>query len=673
MIKENSSISIYLKLSFWMICLSPFFSRGQSVNSDIILENNNVRLVFADSSEFQMKRFVVNGKNLLASQSTSPWELTYRGVNGENPKLHPRLGYYKGVSVVKNEDSTTAFFKWDMVLTDTLFPVIMSVILYNNIELPEWNIEAKVPNEWVITHLVFPRISLERPDDPKIILSVGYGVEYNINTGNTLQSRYPSGTGTMQLVLMHNDSGCFYYSTKDKEGSDKIFKVNDQGDNVLFSTEITTSYAWTEKSQFSLPWGTVMGYCKNGWQDAVERWYRPFTFTTQWGKNKISERTNITSWIKDADLWLRPMHVEDNTMKEVNKALSYFGKGVGLHWYYWHNHPFDTKYPEYFPCKNDFPEMVKEAQKRGGFVTPYINGRLWDINTASYIELNGKEASCRKPDGTLYTEVYGSKVLNTVTCPSSETWKGIQSELIKRILTEIGTDGVYIDQIGAAAGEACYAENHDHPLGAGNWWHHSYRDMIKEIRLKHVKNEHALTTEENAECYIDLFDMMLIVNTPHSNYQKIVPLFPVVYSDRAIYSGYTYIPWHIRNGVFKYLTMRSLLWGAQLGWIEPGKIMKPEHEKEALFLKNCTNFRRQHHDLFLGGRFIKEIIPTGDNPTIKIPGYEKINVVLAAEWKSTDNELNIVVVNMDNQQRKVILPNERKLKIEGLSCVIIKK
>ena len=134
-------------------------------------------------------------------------------------------------------------------------------------------------------------------------------------------------------------------------------------------------------------------------------------------------------------------------MEAVRKAMKYYGKGVGLHWYYWHNHRFDTKYPEYFPEKAGFKEMIKETQELGGFITPYINGRLWDPATDSYKTLNGKDASCRKADGTLYTEVYSSKVLNTVTCPASYIWRDVLKGVNKQILTELKTNGVYMDQI----------------------------------------------------------------------------------------------------------------------------------------------------------------------------------------------------------------------------------
>ena len=54
------------------------------------------------------------------------------------------------------------------------------------------------------------------------------------------------------------------------------------------------------------------------------------------------------------------------------------------------------------------------------------------------------------------------------------------------------------------------------------------------------------------------------------------------------------------------MSMRSLLWGSQLGWVEPSLLMRPDAKREAKFLKNLTDFRRQQHDLFLGGRLYRK-------------------------------------------------------------------
>ena len=67
-----------------------------------------------------------------------------------------------------------------------------------------------------------------------------------------------------------------------------------------------------------------------------------------------------------------------------------------------------------------------------------------------------------------------------------------------------------MDQIGCANSEPCYATNHGHAPGGGDWWPFAYRSLLTEMRTNLYKENQAMTTEENAECYIDLFDMMLV-------------------------------------------------------------------------------------------------------------------------------------------------------------------
>jgi len=670
----NSKCHILL---LFLFLLTPPFSWASSIkeNDDLIIENKNVKLTFSGSNDFLFKEFIMDGQNILPKEgsSTIPWQLTYKGPNGENPVLLPKWGDYIGGEIRKEQGSTTLVFTWQMVIDEIhTYPVRILVSLDDDAELPEWNIEAELPTGWVITEVEFPRIAVSKPEDAKAILPVGFGTEYKLGNDGLLQSRYPSCTGGMQLVLMYHQGGAVYFSAKDKGASGKIFKMKSEGKSLVFIQNVTTSYGWTQHNIFSLPWKTVMGFTKRGWQDAVDKWYRPFTFQTQWGAKTLPER-NIVKWIKNADLWIRPMNVSDETMASVREALKFFGKGIGLHWYYWHHYPHDVKYPEYFPPKLGFEDMVKEAQKLGGYVTPYMNGRLWDPATETYKTRNGRDASCRKPDGTLYTEVYSSKVLNTVTCPSSPIWCDILKEVNRKILTDIKTNGVYIDQIGAASSEPCYATNHGHAPGGGDWWPKSYRRLIQEMRSDIYNENQAMTTEENAECYIDLFDMMLTVNSPHNNWVKMVPLFPFVYSDRCIYSGYTYIPESTTDGSLEFITMRSFLWGSQLGWTEPGFIMKPEAKNIALFLKTLADFRRKQHDLFLGGRFMNDIILSGDNPVRDIPDYETVHVVSAAEWISVSGAHAYLIVNMDDKSHTVELPNTKKITIKPHNCMRIDK
>ncbi|MBD5367519.1 MAG: glycoside hydrolase [Bacteroides sp.] len=640
---------------------------------DIVLANENASLTFGGGKDFQFKEFNMSGKDLLPAggSTTYPWQLTYRGPVGENPQLRPQWGVYRGTEITDRDGVPAVKATWDMVLDDTpRWPVTVTVTLADDAAMPSFYIDASLPDDWVITDVEFPRITFKQIKGGKAIMPIAYGCEYNLSREGQLQTRYPSVTGSMQLMMMHDpagNEGTVFFAPRDAEGGNKVMRMKMEGDNVTFQQEVTANYDWSKGGQFSLPYAVDAGYNPAGWHQTALEWYRPWALDTKWASQNLRDR-HIAPWVEHADMWLRPGDVDDATMNAVRQALKYYGKGVGLHWYYWHNHPFDTHYPEYFPAKPGFKDMIAEAQQMGAHVTPYINGRLWDPAIDSYKAENAKEASCRKPDGTLYTEVYSSKVLNTVTCPASQLWQDKLHYLNRHILDSLGTDGVYMDQIGCAAAEPCYADNHGHGKGGGSWWPEAYRKVLTDMRQSFYTPDQAMTTEENAEPYIDLFDMMLVVNSPHAAYMRMVPLFPLIYSDRCVYSGFTYVPWNINDGSLRYMTMKSLLWGAQLGWVEPKLLMNEANRDEALMLKNLTKFRKDNHDIFFGGRFMSEFTPGGDNVTFDVPNYQPTPVVMGAEWIDVKGKRFYIVANMSDTDRTVTLPDGKSIKVKAFDA-----
>lgn len=643
-------------------------------DSTVILQNSKVSIEFTKGTVFDVSKLTLSGKELILNKgyNSIPWTLTYKGPQGENPVLFPSHGEYVGWSKGVKDGNTSIAFKWNMRLTyNDLVPIIMTVSLPNDSELLYWDIQAGTPDGWIVSNTQFPRITVNRPDNDKLITSAGWGAEYELKTPQVYSSSYPSVTGSMQLLLLNNSDGSLYYATYDRDACGKDFRAAVGEKSVTFLTDIVTSEGWSNHNNktFILPWPTVIGYSNLGWEDATTKWYRPFTFTTEWGSKSLESR-NIPQWLLDTDVWIRAKGVNDTVRSAVNKAIDLYGKNTFVHWYFWHHHPYDTHYPDYFPAKTDFAEMIAEVRKRGCHTVPYINGRLWDPASDSYSILNGASASCRKPDGTLYTEIYPtSKVLNTVTCPSSKLWQGVMTNLVVKIQKELKTNGVYLDQIAAAAPQPCWATNHNHACGGGDYWHKSYRHLMDSLRTNHLELGNILISEENAECYIDMFDLLLTVNSPH-NGCKIVPLFPIVYSDRLITSAYTYSPTdRVNRGDFLYQTMQCFLYGSQLGWVDPTLLMKDEAKREATFLKTLSLLRKTQHDVFVGGRYIKEIIPSGDNPTVDVPGFGTMNVVAGSEWISATGQKVQYYVNMDSTDREIVLPNNKKIIVKALQGV----
>ena len=264
-------------------------------------------------------------------------------------------------------------------------------------------------------------------------------------------------------------------------------------------------------------------------------------------------------------------------------------------------------------------------------------------------------------------------MLNTVTCPSTEIWHRKIIGLVDSLQHGIGVDGIYIDQIAAAAPEPCWNPDHGHPVGGGDFWYDGYRRLIGKIRAEHLLPGRILTSEENSECYIDLFDMLLVVNTPHAPQSCIIrPLFPMVYSDRAVTSAFTYTPSEADKmglGDFRYELTKALLWGSQIGWVDPRPLMSEEAAAEARFMRELMHFRRTLHDVVYGGRFLREVTPAGDNPRIDIPGFGEDATVLASEWCRPDGRHVYIVVNMGDKDRRVTLPGvDKPFVVKGASC-----
>lgn len=598
------------------------------------------------------------------------WSLTLLGPQGETPVYTPAYCRYKGMSL--SEDGKTLTFEWGLTLDrDTTNCVKVHLSLENGLEA--WRISADLRPGWIVDEVEFPIVRVNRDEGSKAVLPMGYGAEFNIPVdGGRLETRYPSVTGGMQFVLTHSPKGCYYMAALDGEGSGKYFYIKGTETHLTFSQRVPTSYSWTSKGHFELPWTTVFnGFPDVTWDEVLLKYYRPFALSTEWGSKRLEDR-QIAEWIKHADVWIRPKNMFPEVIDGVRKAVAYYGEGLGIHWYHWHNHAYDTMYPEYFPPKPGFREMIAEVQAAGAHVTPYINGRLWDPSNDSYKNEKGYLASCRKKDGSLYTEIYPtSNVPNTVTCPSSSIWQGMVRSLADSLVHSVGTHGVYIDQISAAASEPCYAANHPHAKGAGAWWPKAYHRLLGNLHENVFTEGQAVTSEENAEPYLDLFDMLLIVNTPHSADVKMLPVFPLIYSDRVVYSGLNYYHQELNDGHFLYNNARSLLWGAQLGWIQPDWLFADGNEREVKFLKTLGDFRAANHDIFYGGNFIRELTFPEKLPELKVFDGESYPVVMGAQWNAHGADAYILV-NMGPDVQRVTLPTGKKVSVPPYNAIRFK-
>ena len=108
----------------------------------------------------------------------------------------------------------------------------------------------------------------------------------------------------MQLVLLHNSRGALYYATEDGDASDKLFAVMASGDEVTLSTRVAAAYDWSGNGSLPSPVhgaGVYRQRVAGGGRALVS------PSPSRWGAKTVTERADLVGWMKDADLWLRPM------------------------------------------------------------------------------------------------------------------------------------------------------------------------------------------------------------------------------------------------------------------------------------------------------------------------------------------------------------------------------
>lgn len=531
--------------------------------------------------------------------------------------------------------------------------VVVQVDLGDGETLPRWSISIRGAITRYIERVTFPRVTFPRQESQSLIMPVGYGISKPLHNDTQAFTEYPSGSGTMQLLMISSPLCTIYLSTEDHGAEPKQFRCISHPTDVTLFVTTTPSEGWTHNDTLTLPWASVTGIHPKGWEETAREWYRPFALSTKWGEKSIEER-DIPDWLRSNDLWIQKQ--ESDSYTDLLSTMALYGNSSAIHWYHWHHYPFDKRYPDYFPEKPQIADQYKELSRMGAKVVPYINGRIWDPLSKAYTDYNGAEGCCTKKDGSYYSESYMAKVPHYVACPASTQWQDALHSVIHQISTDLDTSGVYVDQVGCAAPVPCYNPSHGHPLGGGRWWADGYRELFATAREKYLSEDQILATEECAECYIDIFDLMLIVNTDRRGDNIPIPLFPIVYSDRAIYMGFCYIGSPINNGSFRFITAKSLLWGSQLGWIQPGLIVPSEASNEAYFLKRMQQFRSRIRPLLTEGQMLSEWLPA-DVPVLDVPGHYASPVVLGARWQSKEGKIYLILVNWDKSAHKVTLPS----------------
>lgn len=327
---------------------------------------------------------------------------------------------------------------------------------------------------------------------------------------------------------------------------------------------------------------------------AAAKLYRRWALTTPWtAKGPIAARADYPRRLAEIPLWLNTHAYPDEVSNTMARAKALFpNHDVGIHWHLWQHSGHDVNYPEYFPEQPGTRECLAYCRSIGAEAMPYTNGRLWSTNLVSFPLVS--HAALTSERGLPYVEQYGTLTPPmSPMCPYTADWDGVLNDFASRVL-DLGAGSLFLDQIGACSGRACYHPGHGHPLGGGTWYFDGYQSILAKTHARFAAKGAFLTVEGSGEQWMNVIDGYLQVTQRQTDD---VPFFP------AVYSGYTTYFCSPENHLddldsFWAAQARELAWGQSLGWFHPQIL--GDAAKCAL-LRRLTEFRQANLDCLAYG------------------------------------------------------------------------
>jgi hypothetical protein len=522
--------------------------------------------------------------------------------------------------------------------------------------VPGDHLQMRVENKGkrvALRSITFPVIDLPVTDADSILIPSISGRLHEKPLTKRLQARgdYPGGWLTMQCAGLYGPKGGTYVGVHDPYASTKRLEMDTKDGHLRIQWTWPAPDCGVPGNAWKMPGDVVIRPFDGDWYDFAQI-YREWVSEEAkwWPRGSQVGRPDTPGWMKDISVWALTGGGADQVVKSVTKFAKYLGVPTALHWYNWHQIPFDNDYPHYFPAKAGFADGVKRLQAAGVRVMPYINGRLWDTDLEDF-KTTGIAAATKNEKGEPYTEQYGSGQKLAAMCPTTPLWQKTVRDIVLRLTgPEFNVDGVYVDQIAAARPRLCFDKSHGHPLAGGNWWTtRGYWPMLTDLRkqMAAARPGKMITTECNAEPYVHLFDGYL---TWHFQDDSAIPLFAAVYGGQVQLFSRAYQGDSWKGLAMRQKTAQALCWGEQLGWISPAVVDDPV---AGPFLKRLAHLRYDLRQYLGRGRMARPPAIKTDGATVTADwqwhGKRIVTTaaVLSGAWQAADGALALIFVNVD--------------------------
>ena len=603
-----------------------------------------------------------NGLELLSGQQDSYFfELTL-----ENPADHTitvlnSIIDWQTVTYDLNPDGTTLNIVFTQPI-DINLPANLSVNVDISVHAKQsqWHISVNGLDNYSLDNVRFPILSFTDNNNGTFLSPYMGGKLYPSMQSQTFvyNGLYPRGWGaTMPFMAYYNNQKGVYFGFHDPKASLKTMHAGSGNNLFEIYSDIPTPDKTNAGNNWDLSGIFELDLFDGDWYDAALIYKNWASQYAEYFPQNTPERLNRLHAIGDLGGWLynylSDYNGDMNTHESlITTALDFMETPIGIHQNNWNYYDFDTFYPDYFPERTGYDNLIQNVQQSGSVsVMPYINGRLYDTALSDY-NTKGYPAATKDANANAYTQTISNGHVFAVECPTQSSFQDTLNYAAGQLANRLAVSGIYLDQIGAASPKQCMDPNHAHSLGGGHYWRDGYAQLLQNIHQSCPDTY--LTTESGCDFIADQIEGFMVQGwmTPNQ-----VPAFTVIYSGQNILFGR-------QTGTSQYgsQTYYGRLGQAFSFGFQPGRNSiflvqnlqnaSPEKTMAANFFKDLANFRYKLRSYMSYGEIKRPINLQGSIPEVNFDIFDfgtvyNINesAIQSSVWQSGDS-IAVVLVNM---------------------------
>lgn len=627
------------------------------------------------------------GRELLTAPSRDLWTVVRRDGSFWHPELPLQVSF-----------SPSGDRALDVCWTDGPTRFTAHIRLEEDSPLTYWSLSVEGLRPLQAQEIHFPVISTFRPggEGEQLAASTWLGsliraprAGVSAEKPRIAHAWRSPGNLSMQLVALYDDAGHgLYFGSNDTLSFTKHTEIGFQAQ----ATDWRMGHAlpWDDADTYRMPYEAVVGPFQGDWLQAAEM-YRTWAVRQRWCRESRFHQGLTPRWVRETDLWIWNRGRSENVLTEAADMKRRTGRRVSVFWHWWHGCSYDEGFPEYIPPRegrDSFVKAVRKAVRKGIHCLVYMNSFQWGNSTRSWKEEGAERYAARTGNGGLYS--YAANVFTgrqiTAMCMATDFWRNRYATLADTVVNSYGVAGVYMDQ--ACTNMPCFATDHPHRPGGGNYWATSFRKLTDDIRSRCPAT---LAGEGSGEDWIPALDLFLTLENSRERYlgtgAETIPLYQAVYHDYAVtygsYSSLVYPPYDEMwpdeyrpenrekslpadfDMQFRMEQSRAFVWGMQPTLANYHPFLWDEKPLEMAYLRRIVNVRRRALKYLLHGVYTRVpasvVSPTQEIDLSRISIYagrtgstvsserRTVPTLYSGGWKAADGSLAFSLANIADE------------------------